>query len=284
MALKKVGPGRGFTVARRTVKDADDNKSYNFVAVPVPIARRRKVVNGATLDVRQFAVDISNTTFADLQSATLSLASFYTGQQADLGNPPTRVLVDNSPVKSPAKVRRNIRVYFGIDARPAMEEVAAIIAGGTRNHVFGIIWSWKISKRGESGYSLVPPGPVPMNDGDRLILVPTGARKDLLSLYNIAYRIGIEPNSWKKVSAARKSGFLKTAGRRAKGAVSPLFYVRMRWSEKMKSGSGSPSGGRWNFIRASRKMKLAAPYIQGDPVFVMTLGLGGRRGNIGRRT
>lgn len=111
--------------------------------------RRNGALNIMLGDAAAWAVD-------EVRAFAVAIAAEEADQQTALENPPAGVLVDKSPNKSFAKMRRDITVLFegGADARPAMD---ALQAQARAQFPQITIWTW-LSSNGDLLVSANTPG------------------------------------------------------------------------------------------------------------------------------
>lgn len=151
--------------------------------------------------------------------------------QLALKNPPQQILFDESPVLNPLLQRRSIDVIFDIGTN--VREVMDALIAEARKRVPGVSWGWKsiagpISNPTELAAQVHSNGPVRMNFGDRIYLVPVqvSMASGIDPTYaNIQYLSGAgrdNMNRKRRASKRRGVGFYglttRSVRRKAKGA------------------------------------------------------------------
>lgn len=172
-------------------------------------------------------------------------------KQIKLNNPPQTILFDDSPIMNPWLQTKSIDVIFdmGTNIRQIMNELMR----AARRRVPGVSWGWKatagpLSNQAELIRSVQGNGPVRINFGDRIYLVPTRLTTPSSSPDPTYSNI-----LWMRNQSSVKDGFGRKK-RRSKASKSVGWYgLVSREVRKSAKGAGV-------HIKAIHSFKYADPF------------------------
>lgn len=215
---------------------------------PIVIDKTRtQTVGGQRLESQRLRVDMGKQGLADVRAYMRALAESEAEAQRRAGNPPTLVEVDAKTDKRIEDVSRKIEILFGVTLpQAAMREVEialqAAIDRSTKAHsgrlraVLGT-WQWLFVPAGFGTPRIVTSATAGLtfNQGDRLVLKPTGVPYATITNYHVAHSGRLNPKARKVRGVLREparrlqnAGFLFHAAEAVrKRAAFKLFHVKV---------------------------------------------------------